>query len=30
MMAHNHYGWFERIETGIYDVTPKGRAAVSS
>ncbi|MEM7719443.1 MAG: DUF2161 family putative PD-(D/E)XK-type phosphodiesterase [Pseudomonadota bacterium] len=27
LMADNHYGWFERVETGIYDLTDKGRAA---
>ncbi|MGJ8585222.1 MAG: DUF2161 domain-containing phosphodiesterase [Marinosulfonomonas sp.] len=25
IMAADHYGWFERVETGIYDLTPKGR-----
>ncbi len=30
MMAHNHYGWFMRVEKGIYDVTEKGRAAVAT
>ena len=29
LMANNHYGWFERVETGIYDVTDKGRAAAA-
>ncbi|MCV6594437.1 MAG: DUF2161 domain-containing phosphodiesterase [Silicimonas sp.] len=29
MMALNHYGWFIRVETGIYDLTPEGRAAVA-
>lgn len=29
MMADNHYGWFCRVETGIYDLTEAGRAAVS-
>ncbi len=28
MMAADHYGWFERVETGIYQLTPKGRAAL--
>ena len=28
IMADNHYGWFERIKTGIYGVTPAGEAAV--
>jgi hypothetical protein len=27
LMADNHYGWFERVTTGIYEVSPKGRAA---
>jgi len=27
LMADDHYGWFERIETGIYALTPKGRDA---
>lgn len=29
IMADDHYGWFERVATGIYDVTPKGINAVS-
>jgi hypothetical protein len=29
MMAINHYGWFWRVEKGIYDVTDEGRAAVA-
>lgn len=24
IMAADHYGWFERVETGIYQLTPKG------
>ncbi|QPH55712.1 DUF2161 domain-containing phosphodiesterase [Pontivivens ytuae] len=28
-MRDNHYGWFERVSTGVYDVTEKGRAAVA-
>lgn len=28
LMADNHYGWFERVNTGIYDLSPKGRDAV--
>ncbi len=27
IMADNHYGWFDRIERGIYAATDKGRAA---
>ncbi|WP_299676361.1 DUF2161 family putative PD-(D/E)XK-type phosphodiesterase [uncultured Roseobacter sp.] len=30
MMADDHYGWFERVETGIYGLTPAGAAAVQS
>lgn len=26
-MRTNHYGWFERVETGIYALTPAGHAA---
>jgi hypothetical protein len=29
-MADDHYGWFERVERGIYTVTPKGLEAMSS
>lgn len=29
MMAINHYGWFCRVDKGIYDVTEEGRAAVA-
>ncbi|MEM9585486.1 MAG: DUF2161 family putative PD-(D/E)XK-type phosphodiesterase [Pseudomonadota bacterium] len=25
MMAADHYGWFERVSKGIYQVTPKGQ-----
>lgn len=28
LMADNHYGWFERVSTGIYGLSPKGGAAV--
>lgn len=28
VMAANHYGWFERVETGIYTLTDAGRGAV--
>lgn len=28
LMANNHYGWFFRVEKGIYDVTELGRMAV--
>ena len=30
LMADDHYGWFERVETGIYAVTPKGRDALKT
>jgi hypothetical protein len=29
LMADNHYGWFERVENGIYGVSRSGRAASS-
>jgi len=29
LMADDHYGWFERVRTGIYALTPKGIAAVA-
>lgn len=28
LMADNHYGWFERVETGIYGLSPKGAQAI--
>lgn len=28
MMATNHYGWFERVDRGIYGLTDVGRAAI--
>ncbi|WP_185804359.1 DUF2161 family putative PD-(D/E)XK-type phosphodiesterase [Pontivivens nitratireducens] len=30
MMRANHYGWFERVGRGLYDVTDAGRAAAAS
>lgn len=29
IMADDHYGWFERVERGVYAATPVGRAALS-
>lgn len=29
MMRDDHYGWFEKVETGIYGLTPKGADAVA-
>jgi len=29
LMADNHYGWFERVATGIYDLSPKGHEALN-
>ena len=29
MMADNHYGWFRRIDRGVYDLTQTGRDALS-
>jgi hypothetical protein len=28
ILAADHYGWFERVERGIYTVTPQGLAAI--
>jgi hypothetical protein len=28
IMADDHYGWFERVETGVYALTPKGSGAL--
>lgn len=28
LMRNNHYGWFERIESGVYGLTPEGAAAL--
>lgn len=30
LMADNHYGWFQRVESGIYDVTSAGRVAAET
>lgn len=29
IMADDHYGWFERVRTGVYGLTPKGVSAVT-
>lgn len=29
LMADDHYGWFDRVQTGIYALTPKGEAALT-
>ena len=29
MMRANHYGWFEKVETGVYGLTPEGAEAVT-
>ena len=28
IMSDDHYGWFERVKTGIYDIAPKGKTAL--
>jgi hypothetical protein len=28
MMRDDHYGWFEKVETGVYGLSPKGAEAV--
>ncbi|SPH20125.1 hypothetical protein ASD8599_00863 [Ascidiaceihabitans donghaensis] len=30
MMRDNHYGWFEKVEKGVYGLTPLGADAVSA
>lgn len=30
LMADNHYGWFERVQTGIYALSPKGQDALET
>lgn len=29
IMANNHYGWFCRIKTGVYDLTPEGQKGLA-
>jgi len=29
ILRADHYGWFERVDRGLYDLTPKGRAHVA-
>lgn len=29
IMADNHYGWFARVRTGVYDLTPAGRRGLA-
>lgn len=28
IMSANHYGWFDRVATGIYELSPNGRRAI--
>lgn len=30
LMADNHYGWFERVQTGIYALSPNGTTALDA
>jgi hypothetical protein len=30
ILQRNVYGWFERVERGVYRVTPRGRTALDS
>lgn len=30
MMRDNHYGWFEKVEKGVYGISPAGAEAVAS
>jgi hypothetical protein len=29
LMRDNHYGWFCKVETGVYDLTPEGRQGLT-
>jgi hypothetical protein len=29
ILRADHYGWFERVERGIYALTPKGREGLA-
>lgn len=29
LMRDNHYGWFCKVETGVYDLTPEGRQGLA-
>ncbi len=29
IMRNNHYGWFEKVSTGVYERTDTGRAATA-
>ena len=29
IMSANHYGWFDRVQTGIYELSPNGRQAIT-
>jgi hypothetical protein len=29
IMSANHYGWFDRVESGIYELSPNGRRAIA-
>ena len=28
ILRHDYYGWFERVDRGIYALTPQGRAGL--
>lgn len=30
IMSDDHYGWFERVKTGIYQLSPKGQDAIET
>ncbi len=30
ILQKDHYGWFERVERGVYDITPEGRNALTT
>jgi hypothetical protein len=30
ILQKDHYGWFERVERGVYDITPQGKSALDT
>jgi hypothetical protein len=30
ILQKDHYGWFERVERGVYDITPQGKSALET
>ena len=30
ILQKDHYGWFTRVDRGIYDITPQGKTALTT